>query len=242
MRLLIVFITIILAKGSNAQLAKSDSAWLLKSIQKEQSKFQDLVSTSAPLYNGISYIHYWNKVIGHPYFLADQFQPTEIQYLDYTYQGIPLKYDLLKDQLVMLNATKEFEMVLLNEHVSEFSINNHDFIAIKNDSIHSFNPGQGFYELLYHGRSSVIVKYLKRIEASLKAEDNNSRFAEYTYYYVFDGNEYHAVEGLTDFFNLHKEQKAELKKYLKKEKLSFSKNPAKTLVSLATYFDSLSHD
>ncbi len=242
MRLLYVFVIMTLAYGSDAQLAKSDTVLLVNSIQKQETTFQESVNSSAPLYNGTAYIHYWNKVIGHPYFSSDHFQNTDIKYLDFIYRKIPLKYDLVKDQLVILNATKEFEMVLLNDQVSEFNLDNHVFIKIKNDSIHTDNPGNGFYELLYNGKSTVIVKYFKRIEASLKAEDNNSKFIEYAYYFVFANNEFHAVEGSADFLKLHKDQKSILKKFMNKEKLHYSKDPSKTLVSLATYFDTTIHD
>ncbi len=68
----------------------------------------------------------------------------------------------MKNQLVILNATKEFEIAIINNLVSEFKINNHSFIKIT-DSVHEYNPGLGFYELLYNGNASVLAKYYKEL-------------------------------------------------------------------------------
>jgi hypothetical protein len=242
MRLQLVLFLMILAMGSAAQIANLDSIQLMKSIQVQETKFQEFVNTNAPLYNGTAYTKYGNKVIGHPYFKSDQFLSSNITYQDFIYRNIPMKYDLKKGLLVILNASKDFEMALLNDPISEFKIGEHIFIKIKDDSIHSYNPGTGFYELLYRGNSPVIVKYYKRIEASLKAEENTSRFVEYAFYYVFANKEYHEVDGVSDFFNLHKNQRGQLKKYMNTEKLHYSKEPAKTLVSLAAYYDTLSNE
>jgi hypothetical protein len=232
----------ILIYKSDAQIRNSDSTLLLKSVQQQKATFQEYVNVNAPLYNGTSYIKYWNKVIGHPYFISDQFQNADINYQNYYYYNIPLKYDLVKNQLVILNASKEFEMTLINDHISEFKISSHFFIKINIDSSHAYNPGPGFYELVYPGRSAVIIKYQKRVEASLKAEDNTSSFAAYSNYYVFSKNEYHEISSISDFFNIHKDYRSVLKKYMRKEKSNFSKDPAKALILLASYFDTVSHE
>lgn len=238
---LLVFYLIFISSELNAQATVLVNDLLSKSIDHQNTKFQQIVNTSAPLYNGTAYIKYWNKVIGHPYFNSDQFKSADINYQNFIYRDIPLRYDLVKNQLVILNATKEFEMTIINNYVSDFKINNHLFIKIT-DSVHEYNPGQGFYELLYNGNASVLAKYFKRIEASLKAEDNTSSFVEYDKFYVFAQNEYHEVKRISDYFNLYKDQKEQLKKYMRKGKLNYSKDPSKTLVSLATYLDTISHE
>jgi hypothetical protein len=88
----------------------------------------------------------------------------------------------------------------------------------------------------------VIAKYQKHIEASLKAEDNTSMFVQRSSYYIRINSVYHLIENSTDFLLLHKDQKVALRKFMNKEKLRFSKDPEKTLVSLAAYFDTISHE
>jgi|GEM_PF-5972840 hypothetical protein len=241
MRLLVIYL-IFLSSELNAQATVLVNNLLIKSIDHQNTKFQQIVNTSAALYNGTAYIKYWNKVIGHPYFDTDQFKSADITFQNFIYRDIPLKYDLVKNQLVILNATKEFEMAILNDYVSEFKINNHHFIKIISDSVHEYNPGPGFYELLYNGHSSVIANHYKRIEASLKAEDNTSSFLKYNNFFVFSLNEYHEVKRISDYFNLYKDHKEQLKKYMRKGKLNYAKDPAKTLVSLASYLDTISHE
>ncbi len=65
---------------------------------------------------------------------------------------------------------------------------------------------------------------------------------QYNKFYVFANNEYHEVKRISDCVNLFKDQKEQLKKYIRKGKLNFTKDPQKTLVSLATYLDTISHE
>lgn len=240
MRLLVIYL-IFLSSELNAQATVSVNDLLIKSIDYQNTKFQQIVNTSAPLYNGSAYLKYWNKVIGHPYFDTDQFKSADITFQNFIYRDIPLKYDLVKNQLVILNATKEFEMAIINNYVSEFTINHHHFIKIT-DSVHEYNPGQGFYELIYNGNSSILTKSYKRIEASLKAEDNTSSFVQYDKFFVFAHNEYHEVKRVSDYFNLYNNQKDQLKKYMRKGKLNYAKDRGKTLVALATFLDTVIHE
>jgi hypothetical protein len=76
----------------------------------------------------------------------------------------------------------------------------------------------------------------------LKAEENTSSFAAYTKYFAFANHEYHEINSSADFLSLHKDQRGLLKKYLRKEKLNFSKDPSKTLILMASYFDTISHE
>lgn len=239
---LMLFLLLIHTYQLNAQTANLESEQLAKAVHTQQLKYQELVNSNAPLFNGTAYLHYWNKEIGHPYFETDQFLRSEITYKKFRYSNILLKYDLLKKQLVTLNATKEFEMALLNENISEFTIGVHDFVNINNDSTHSDNPGPGFYEVLYKGKTQVIAKYYKRVEASLRAEENYSKFVQYSFFYIKVGEAFHLIEGSSDLYNLLKDQRAVLRKYGNKEKLHFSKDPAKTIVSIATFYDAIKHD
>ncbi len=236
------FILLALAIQSNAQDQHADSFSLAKAIETSQLQFQKSLDVLAPIYNGTAYIHYWNKVLGHPYFVMELPQTSSICYNDYTYLNIPLKYDIVKSQLVILNPSNGFEMVILSEHISSFKIAKHEFIKMQNDSTRYDMPGPGFYELLYNGKTSVIAKYHKRIEASLKAEDTYSKFVEYSKYYIKVKGTYHLVENSSEVYKLLNEQKSQLRKYSNKEKLHYSKSPANTLVSLATYYDLITHE
>jgi hypothetical protein len=242
MRGKLFFICTLLCIQTNAQYLQADSLMLAKSIESSQLQFQKSLNVLAPIYNGTSYIHYWNKVLGHPYFGQEQQQNASICFKEYTYIDVPLKFDLVKYQIVILNPSNGFEMALLSEHISGFNIASHEFIKLKNDSTQSDMPGPGFYELLYNGKSSVIAKYSKRIEASLKAEDNFSKFVEYAKFYIHVKGRYHLVENKSDIYRLLVDQKSQLRKYNNKENLQYSKSPAKTLTSIAAYYDSITNE
>ena len=242
MRIYGFFSLLLITAQSMAQSKHSDSALLADAINFQERKFQDYVNVNSPLYNGTSYIKYWNKTIGHPFFDTNKFQMGNISYQEFKYRNIPLKFDEFKNLLVTYNANHEFEMALVNEKIAEFIIGEHQFIHLTKDSVKQYNPSPGYYELLYDGFSKVVVRYHKRIEASLKAEDNTSSFVEYAQYFVFVKNEYHLIESISDFLSLHPAQKAGLKKWIRKEKLNFSRTPAKALVSLSEYFDTIAHE
>jgi hypothetical protein len=64
-------------------------------------------------------------------------------------------------------------------------------------------------------------------------------YLEKSHYYIWKNGVYNAVNTKKSVLNLFKDHKGELKKYFRKNKISFSPKPEYGLVQAATYYDQI---
>lgn len=196
------------------------------------------MGANAWLYNGRAFEHYWNGVTGHPFFLSDEFKKGTLYYGGTVYESVPILYDLLRDEVVSTSFNKKMNIILVSDKIGYFNIGPHTFIRLNSDSGNAALIS-GFYELLYRGGTNVLEKRAYRIELSVKAEDNTSKFKEYNHYYIERDRKYHAIETESDLLNLLNDQRLEMRKFLGKRDIHFKKDPGGTIVQAAEYYDRL---
>lgn len=226
-------------RNVQAQDFMADSTFYQKAISQTRTQYLKNIGANAGIYQGSAYDHYWNKVVGSPFFLKEGLVPGKILYDGTLYENIPIAYDLLKELLVTQSFSKSVDVSLAGERVTYFSIDSHDFVRLVKDSLHNDLPNSGFYERLYPGDVSIFEKREKRIKQSLKAEDNITRFIEYDYYYVRKDGRYYLVEGESDLLRIFKDQRAEIRRFLNRREMNYKKDPPGVIVQTAAYYVNL---
>lgn len=220
-----------------AQDAVNDTSFYRKSLSSARSQYMKNIGASSYLYNGGAYEHYWNRVIGHPFFMTDQFQQGTLYYDGTFYENVPLVYDMFRDELVSKNFAKTIDQKILGEKIRYFTIGNASFVRIVADSVNGASLPTGFYEKLYDGTVAVLEKHEKKIERSLKAEENTSKFTEYVRFYIEKDGKYYSVETEGDLVSVFKDQKTEIRKFLNRKDIRFKKDKARTIVQVAAFYD-----
>jgi hypothetical protein len=217
----------------------ADSSFYQKTISNTRVQYRKNMGANAGIYQGMAYDHYWNKVIGSPFFLKEGLVTGKVLYDGMLYENVPIAYDLLKDLLVTRSFSKDADISLAGERVNYFSIDAHEFVRLVKDSAKTILPNSGFYERLYMGEVSVFEKREKKIKQSLKAEDNTTGFIEYDDYYIEKEGRFYHVETETDLQRIFKDQRAEIRKLLNRRDMNFKKDPAKVIVQSAAYYSNL---
>ncbi len=208
-------------------------------LQNVRSQYAANIGAASYLYNGTFYAPYWNGVRGNPFFLSGEFQPGNIYYDGVSYSDVPILYDIMRDELVIKNYAKDADITLLVEKIRQFTVGAHQFVRIAADSSReSFLP-TGFYEKLYAGHITVYAKHEKKIERSLKAEDNFSKFTQYDRYYLEKNGVYHPINSESEILSVLKDRRKDVREMLNRKDIRFKKDPAGTLVQIATLYDGL---
>jgi hypothetical protein len=221
-----------------AQDSPADSALLQQSITKTRNLFTQSIGINAYLYNGTTYARYWNGVVGLPFFEWDNFRKGSLNYYGVPYDSVQLKYDLFGDALVTKAIANDAELKLIPDKVNTFSIGNHHFQRLVADSMHHSDLSKtGFYEILYSGRVQVFVRHEKRIEKSMQVGDNFSKFMQYDTYFIEKEDRFYLINSESDLLSVFKDQKAEIKKILKKKDSGFKKHPETAIVEVAAFYD-----
>ena len=230
---------LLLSQHAHAQGTLPDSAFYRKALANTRSLYMKNMGADSYLFTGKAYDHYWNGVIGHPFFMTEQLQPGSVDYDGVLYENIPLGYDMNRDDVVTKTFSNNENLALLGEKIRYFIIGTHSFVRIFPDSANASVPATGFYEILYQGITTVLLKHEYKIEKSLKAEDNITKFTNYDRYYIEKDERYHLISGENDLLALLKDQKAEIRKFLRRREINYKKDPSKTIVQTVAYYAQL---
>ncbi|PWU04774.1 MAG: hypothetical protein C5B52_00810 [Bacteroidetes bacterium] len=194
----------------------------------------------AEIYNGSEYINYASTIHeGHPYFASDTITNGSVFYNNFWFQNIPFYYDIVNDELAVLSLNKGFFVRLKSNKVREFIINNHHFIRIEKNPQDPNAPATGFYDLLYKGRVSVLVKREKLIEEYIPEKEIQRRIRPRNFYYLKKDNRYYSVNKQKSVLNVFKDKKSELRQFIKSNKKTFRNNYDYALGQIAAHYDQI---
>src|SRR5262249_13257005 len=119
---LLVF-TVFPASGSLAQQILPDSTAAAMAKAQTLESYHTYMGVQAPLYNGKAYQGHL-PLRGTPYFLEDSLQYGTIVYDGVLYKDIPMFYDLIYGQLIVLNSWGGM-LAPVPERISGFTITGH---------------------------------------------------------------------------------------------------------------------
>lgn len=233
-------ITSILAISSLHLFAQGFSADTLKSASTSANvidTYYKSVGTNLRLYNGIEYNRYGHGFTGTPFFNNSDFTVGSVYYDGVLYPGVALLYDVVQDELIVKDYTKNYEMKLVKEKVDYFDLFEHRFIHLTNKNADENVPAEGYYEVLLQGKVTVLKKAEKKIEASSKAEEA-TKFTSYTRLYVKKDNNYYKIDNPNALVRAFRDKKTEVRKYIRTNDLG-KKNMEKLITETTSYYNSI---
>lgn len=200
---------------------------------------QDTLKENQVLYNGKIWRNLYFRVNGNQFLFSNDFLPGSLTIGGKSFEEIHLKYDIFKDELLTPSDTGG--MLQLNkELVDSFSIsfqnNTYRFIRIKGDSL---NGPAGYFNVLYKGKTSLCLKYLKKID-KLADEGKFDKFYQFTRLYFVKDNVFFPISGERDLIKVMSDKKALVKNFISKKKLRVSGKVPESFIPVIRYFDSIS--
>lgn len=222
-----------------AQEQAEDSSFYTKSLQNAFALYHQSFGDQSAVYNGPLYYGYpFSFREGQPYFYTTEYTFGSVVYDGIFYDSIVMKYDEIADALIVLNGADQIQ--LWNEKVENFHLFNADFIQPQKDSNVTGLDFPGFYNLLYEGNTSLLKKEVKSITEIINTSAELLRFVNTKeFYYLKKGETYNAITNSKSFYKLLGDHKAEVKQFVKTNKLSFRKDRQNMLVKATAFYDSL---
>jgi hypothetical protein len=235
----LLFCCLLYVNVAGAQELSNDS---LKNSPDESypvKLYYNAVGENAHIFNGYEYMTPDRNIKGTPYFLSDGSSPANLFYDDVHYQNFPVIYDMVRDLVVINRLGQNFRISLISEKLTSFSLRKHDFIRITRDSLNGAELITGFYDRIYAGKSTVIVKRKKHLQEILQYNAASYEYQETDFYYVKFAGKYVEVNSKSSVYKLFKSKKSEIKSFLRKNKLKFKSDFEKTLIAASAYYDQL---
>jgi hypothetical protein len=230
-------VVLLLTNKLVAQHPLSDSAVYEVALTHLIQLYKNKPGGYSNLYNGAEYNYTYAGIKGHPYFKTDSFQLSDLSYDDILYRDIPLKYDLVTNEVIIKG--KENRLIkLVAEKLDYFSVRRDLFIKIRKDTSSRDAPEPGYYQLLYNGPLTALVSRKKVAIRSLKAEDPY-QFASYDQYYVRKRLTYYPINSKNDLISLFDTHNEIVKEYRKIRRARFKRDMEELILkAVSTYAES----
>ena len=237
-RLICLFYSLVFSHVCIGQSYLSDSAFYRQAVDHAVGLYVSSLGENSHLYNGSEYIFSSHGIKGSPFFVSDQPLIGSIIYDGTEYNNVRLSYDLVQDRVFITDKGMGFNIQLINEKTASFTLDGHRFIHIHADSSNGLSFGDGFYELLYAGRSTAIAKRKKQVDEGFKAEDS-LKYNTYNFFYARKDESYVRVENKNNLIDLFADQKDKIKKFYRKNNRLFKKNLEEATIRTCEYYDQL---
>jgi hypothetical protein len=192
------------------------------------------------LYNGKLWHNLYHNIKGDQFLFSNDYLPGSLTINGKSYNNLGISYDIYNDEIITL--TNHGSILQLNkEMVDSFAlVYNYKTYRFKNTLEDSLTGIKGYVNVLYKGKSALYVKYKKEIQ--ILAVDNKYDLFFQTYRICFQkGGIVHQINNKRELLKLLDEDKAQIKDFIKKNKLKISKMEPESFVPVIRYYDSISH-
>ena len=201
---------------------------------------QDTIPENQILYNGRIWRSFNYGAEGNQFLFSGMFLPGSLTMRGKTFTDVGIKYDIYKDEL--LTPVNTGGILQLNkEMVDSFSIlfknKTYRFTRMPEDSSKVL---QGYVNVVYKGKTSLFVKYNKKIERTA-VEGKTDKFYQISRIYFVKDNIIHLITNTGDLFRVLNEYKTQIKDFIKKDQLEISKKEPESYIPVIRYYDSISH-
>jgi hypothetical protein len=181
------------------------------------------------IYSGTEYAKVYTSTSGNPFF-RDKPVNGWVEYYQNRYEDIPILYDIEDDRLVFHEPVNQIKISLVNEKISGFMIEGHHFISL-NDA----TGFRGFFEELYAGKRTVLVKWQKILT---RTGNEEGKYIIYSNLYIQDGNTLTQISSRQDLFSFFGKQKKQMQQYYHEQHLDYKKDPMQVMVTMIGYAES----
>jgi len=200
---------------------------------------QDSLKESQILYNGMLWRNRYYKVRDDQFLFSKEFLPGSLSISGQVFKNLEIRYDIYNDQ-IMIPTNNGAILQVNKEMVDSFNINfgnqKYRFTRIDADTVKGFN---GYINVLYKGKTALYVKYKKEIEF-LAVERKYDLFYQIHRIYLMKDNIVYLVTGKADLLKILKEDKVQIRNYIKKNRLQISKKIPESFIPVISYFDTIS--
>jgi hypothetical protein len=231
----VIFVFLINKASSQAILPDSTS---LPAERSAISLYSNTLNEQLHLYNGKEYTEYSHAFEeGQPYFISNYLTDGTVTYDGNTYNDVPLLYNVVTDDVIILASNQVSKILLLKERVTAFSLSGHTFRNMPADSL-SENMRPGFYDILVAGKTGLVAKRSRLIESSVR-QKVEYRITQKDRLYIRKNNGYFAVSNKKTLLEQLGDKRKEIQQYIRKNKLKFRKEAENTMVKTVEYYNQL---
>lgn len=177
---------------------------------------------------------------GHPYFITDEYTLASLSVGNTSFEKLKARYNIATDQLIIkarVDSGLLVNMVTKEDWINSFSINGHFFV--NSGKLYPDKDVKGYMEQVYKGKQSFFIKYRKKfIDTYNDATPEGFFSIVKTNKYLYNNGIFILVDKKRTFLKLYDDKKS-IKKFMRENKIVYSKASAIQLNLLMQFCDGL---
>jgi len=218
-----------------AQEAKPDTTFVSSAKKSQVQTYNQFMHGQTRLNNGSQYRDYYSTNDEHPYFGEDDWSYGKIVYDDEFYEHVPMFYDLSADNVISEHSLNGAKLQLIAAKIKRFEMDGHTFVRLQQDELNTIS--EGFYDLLYDGKTKVYVRREKALEQKTEPTGITYSFAEKNRVYILKDSTYHPVKSKGSVLEVFNDQKQQVKSFMNKNKINIKADREGAIVRIAGFYD-----
>jgi hypothetical protein len=203
------------------------------------------VKNSYELVSGKEYLPNYFKSTEKPILFYGRKHKSSLVINGRRYENVWLEYDTFLDELLYSDSlnlidNKVYRICMNKDPVNGFifyySEDTIEFRHLSNENDPAFNLHEGFFEVVYYGKSRYIIRH----KSIFLVKEG---IGEYTYEpekYVMTEGEYTRVKTRREFLHLFGERAGEIRKYMRINGIHFRNSDKHEIAGVLCYYDNLS--
>lgn len=214
---------------------------------QNKSAIQRLVDTTNQFYKASELLNLGEVYIpdhiyaqGHPYFITDEYTLSSLTVSNTSFDQIKARYNIVTDQLIIkaqVDSGLLVNTVTKEDWVNAFRINNHFFVSVS--KLYPDKNIKGYCEQVYKGKQIFFIKYRKKFIDTYNDNTPEGFFSVVKINkYIYDNGVFLSVDNRRSFLKIYKDKKA-IKKFMRENKINYSKATSVQLNTLMQFCDGL---
>lgn len=200
------------------------------------------VDKSDELINGREYVPYYFRSIITPLLSGNRKHSGFLIFNNRQYKNVTLDYDTYHDQLIYSDSSKliedkQFKIALNKDLVGGFTLFFKDdsmkFRYFRADGPGKFNLSDGFYEVVYDGKTKCIIRHQSFLAYKDGVEEYRYEPAEY----ILVGQVFTRVKSSKSFISLFGKDADKVRKFLRTNRIHFRRAGKNEIATVLRYVD-----
>lgn len=232
-----ILIFLFVSDKLNSQTATNNNEEIIQIYQYAKEKY----GTDDELINGLIYLPENPYANGNRFFLSDDYLKGNIYKQGIVFENQSMKYDIENDDLVLHGKLKRsfIDILLHKSQIDSFTIADRFFI----NSSHLFSTDtlNRFFELIFRNNTTFLTEYYKEFRADYNEKTPHGRYTSAKKrYFIFKDDRLYDVTRKSKFLRFFKDNKRDIRKFMKKNKIRYRKAQQTELKRLMEYCHDIS--
>ena len=219
------------------QLTAQDSlSWQV--TERYAADYMDVASRYAALFSGNRQQPLGFSTQNHQYFKEEDYTIGRLSYGGIIYPNISLRWDLYRDEIVMLSPTN-YNIALIHENFDFAEMYGYHIFYLRQDGLAGC-PSAGNYIRLYSGENLLLLEKSTNV-LQIKNESYRTYyyFSLSTNFYLQKDGTYYKIKNCRTLLKTLGTHRKELKHFIRANKFRYRRNAEKTVLQVVKEYDKL---